>query len=186
MWGSPRAQGSMTRQVVVDFEATRADADWRSQLWWPVSMSQANRIGAMADDLSTLFGEGQVRRALGFAAALDDTLPRDAVLLGLPNILGYARAIAATAIAAARAAVEGYELVGTAPELVFLVTGDGSVIHTSGHRRGRSAGSHKARPCQPTAHICVGAPASAAIHLVFFLAVAQGIARARCGCRQPQ
>jgi len=106
----------MTRQVVVDFEATRADADWRSQLWWPVSMSQANRIG-----------EGQVRRALGFAAALDDTLPIDAVLLGLPNILGYARAIAATAIAAARAAVEGYELVGTAPELAFLVTGEGEV-----------------------------------------------------------
>ena len=115
MWGS-RAQRPMTRQAVVDFETTRADADWRSQLWWPVSMSAAKQIG-----------EGQVRRTLGFAATLDDALQRDAVLLGLPNILGYARAVVATAIASARAAEQGYELVGAAPELAYLVNGEGDV-----------------------------------------------------------
>jgi hypothetical protein len=106
----------MAREAVIDFEATRLDADWRSRVWWPVSMAEVSFIG-----------EGQVRRALGFAAACDDTLARDAVLLALPTILGYARAVVAAAVATGRAQAQGRRFVGMAPEFAYLATGEGEV-----------------------------------------------------------
>lgn len=99
----------MSSQVPADFEATRALADWRDRVWWPISIGEANRISV-----------AQVRRALAWVANLGDGLARDSCLLTLPNLLGYGRAIMLAALATSRAAETGQVLVGSAPELAYL------------------------------------------------------------------
>jgi len=70
-------------------------------------------------------GGAQMRSALQFARACDDALLRDALLLALPVILGYARAIVLAALAAQRANNAGARLAGAASEFSYLQDGEG-------------------------------------------------------------
>jgi hypothetical protein len=102
----------MSEDVVVDYGATRRIGDWRSRVWWPISTPEANRIA-----------NAQVRRVLHWAAALPNEGLRDAVLLALPNTLGYARAIVLAAIATERARAAKRRFIGDAPEFAHLANG---------------------------------------------------------------
>ncbi len=102
------------RAIPADLDVALAKPGWRSQVAWPVSLAEANRIGS-----------DQMRAALQWAGKLDDALLRDSALLALPVILSYGRAIVLAALAVSRAARAGARLVSTAPELVYLQSGEG-------------------------------------------------------------
>ena len=99
-------------EIPADIGAAQGFADWRKRVWWPVSVAEANQV------CST-----QTRRALAWAAGLDNALVRDAALLALPNILAYARAIVLASLAASRANAAGMQLIATAPEFTYLQGG---------------------------------------------------------------
>jgi hypothetical protein len=100
-------------EIPADIAAAQGLLDWRKRVWWPVSITEANQI------CST-----QTRRALTWAAGLDDVLVHDATLLALPNILAYARSIVLASLAASRAKVAGIQLITTEPEFAYLQTGE--------------------------------------------------------------
>ena len=100
--------------VPVDLDAALALPDWRERLWWPIGIAEANRLCA-----------AQVRAALQWVAGLEGGLPRDSALLALPNILGRARALILLALAVQRAAKAQTQLLGAAPELDYLRSGQG-------------------------------------------------------------
>lgn len=86
---------------------------WRQRLHWPVGIDESDRIV-----------EGQTARARQWIGGQDDALLRDSALLALPTILGYARAIVLTALAAHRVENEGGALDCDAPEVLYLQTGE--------------------------------------------------------------
>jgi hypothetical protein len=102
------------RDVPVDLDAALACAHWREWASWPVTLRETNDIG-----------RAQLRRALEWLDQIDDPMLQDAVLLALPNILGYARAIVLAALAVGRCRATGLRLVASAPEYAYLQTGEG-------------------------------------------------------------
>ncbi len=101
------------RDIPADLDAALARTDWRKWASWPVTLEETNRIG-----------RAQVGRALEWTDQLDRPLVQDAVLLALPNMLGYARAIMLAALAVDRCIATGQRLVANAPEYAYLRTGE--------------------------------------------------------------
>src|ERR1041385_3825193 len=99
--------------VPADIDAALSQPDWRNRLMWPVSLREAQSISTE-----------QTRDALAFAGRIGDASLRDVVLLALPTILAYARAIVLAALAVDRAARGKIRLIGSAPELDYLRTGE--------------------------------------------------------------
>ena len=102
------------RELAADIDTALARADWRRHVSWPVGLAEASRIGS-----------AQMRAGLAWAQHRDDALLRDASLLALPVILGYARAIVLAALAAERAARAGARIDAAAPEFAYLQDGEG-------------------------------------------------------------
>jgi hypothetical protein len=102
------------REIAADIDTALPRADWRRHVAWPVGLAEASRIGS-----------AQMRAGLSWAQSRDDDLLRDAGLLALPVILGYARAIVLAALAAERAARAGARIEAAAPEFAYLQDGAG-------------------------------------------------------------
>ena len=103
-------------EVPADIAAAQGLADWRERTWWPIGIVEANMLAAE-----------QAGRALRFAGELERHLSRDAVLLALPNILAYGRAILMAAVAVDRADRARVRLISGAPEFAFLRSGEGEI-----------------------------------------------------------
>ena len=89
--------------IPADIDTALAQPGWRSDVRWPVSLEETNAICVQ-----------QVGDALAFARAQDDALIRDAVMLALPVVLAYGRAIVLTALAVGRAERDGTAIAGAA------------------------------------------------------------------------
>ena len=113
MLASSKKQTVSVTEIPADLDVAQNFVDWRDRVSWPISIEEANQIGA-----------AQAQRALAFAAGLEDSLARDAALLAMPTILGYGRAIVLAALAVSRARAEGHRLIASAPEFSFLETGE--------------------------------------------------------------
>lgn len=101
--------------VPFDLESALATSGWREHA---ASFVMPSEVFVLADR--------QMRDALAWADGLEDRLGQDAVLLALPTILAYARAIAVAALGAGRAAKHGHSFLTQTPELLYLLHGDGS------------------------------------------------------------
>jgi hypothetical protein len=103
------------QEIAADIDTALAHTDWRRRVSWPVGLAEASRIGS-----------AQMRAALSWAQEeREDDLLRDAGLLALPVILGYARAIVLAALATERAARAGARIDAAAPEFAYLRGGQG-------------------------------------------------------------
>jgi len=102
------------REIAGDIDSALARADWRRHVAWPVGLAEASRLGG-----------AQMRAGLAWAQKRDVSLMRDAALLALPVILGYARAIVLAALAVQRAARAGAHIEAAAPEFAYLQDGEG-------------------------------------------------------------
>jgi hypothetical protein len=100
--------------IPADIDTALAQPGWRRHVRWPVALAETNAICVQ-----------QVGDALAFARAQDDPLIRDAVMLALPVVLAYGRAIVLAALAIGRAGRDGAGIVGAAAELCYLQTGAG-------------------------------------------------------------
>lgn len=107
----------MGQEVPSDLESIAHFSDWRRRVWWPIGIAEANDIAV-----------AQVRQTLGLAASFDDPLVRDATLLALSQILGYARALVIETLALSRAADARIGLSNSAPELSYIRSGEGRPV----------------------------------------------------------
>ncbi len=99
----------MPRRIIpFDYATTLDMDDWRDRVAWPIGYAEANDLV-----------NAQVIASLGTLARIDDPLVRDAAMLAMMNILGYARVIVLAARCLERSG-EHDILVGKAPELAFL------------------------------------------------------------------
>lgn len=102
--------------VAADIDTALTQPDWRRHAGWPVTLAETNAVCVR-----------QVAGALAFARGIADPSMRDAMILALPVVLAYGRAIVLASLAVNRAGHGGSVIAGTAPELAYLQTGAGAL-----------------------------------------------------------